>query len=108
MGGIREKFVNYTADDLRKFVGAGHTRGKMLSSEDYARSWALCYYLFKSKKRREQFPIYIELVKLRSNREEMTPQDAIADFEKAFGKIDGKFAKGWSKFITALPFMPDR
>ena len=106
LGDIRETFIRYTADDLRKFVGAGATRGGMLSNENYARSWALCYYLLKRK--RKQLPIYIELVKQRSRREAMTPQDAIDDFEQAFGKIDGKFAKSWSKYITTLPFMPDR
>lgn len=106
LGAIRETFVNYTADDLREFVGAGHTRGKMLSLENYARSWALCYYLLKTKGK--QFPTYIDLIKQRSRRKEMTPQDAIADFEKAFGKIDGKFTNRWSRFITTLPFMPDR
>lgn len=106
LGGIRETFVNYTAGDLRKFVGAGATRGGMLSLENYARSWALCYFLLKKK--RKQLPIYIDLIKQRSRRKEMTPQDAIDDFEKAFGKIDGKFTKRWSRFITALPFMPDR
>jgi hypothetical protein len=103
--GIRDSFDKYTADDLRKFVGAGATRGGMLSLENYARSWALCYYLLKTK--RKQLPTYIDLIKQRSRRKEMRSQDAIADFEKAFGKIDEKFIKRWSRFITSLPFMPD-
>lgn len=105
LGGIRDTFTHYTPDDLREFVGAGAKRGGMLSLENYSRSWALCYYLLKKK--RKQLPVYIDLIKHRPRRKEMTPQDAIDDFEKAFGKIDRKFVKGWSKYITSLPFMPE-
>ncbi|MCG8405093.1 MAG: DUF1570 domain-containing protein [Phycisphaerales bacterium] len=106
LGDVREKLKEETPESLRAFVGAGADRSGMLSSEDYARSWALAYYLLKRKQK--QLPKYVEMVKKRSRRDTMTEADAIKDFEKAFGTIDRKFVNRWLKYIDKLPYAPSQ
>lgn len=106
LGAIRESIEKYTADELRTFIGAGAEHKGMLSNEGYARAWALVYYLVKRK--HKQLPKYVESIKKRSRLKDMTPEEAVADFEKAFGKVDEKFVKQWAKYIRRLPFIPER
>lgn len=106
LGEIRDVIKQDTVESLRSFVGGGAEHSGMLSSENYARSWALAYYLVKRKHKR--LAGYVKTVKKRSRGVEMTEAEAIKDFEKAFGKIDEKFVKQWINYIYKLPYIPDR
>ncbi len=104
LGEIRDLLVNVSPDELKAFIGNPAPGGGMLSSEGYARSWALTYYLVKRKQK--QLPKYFELIKKRSPKDQITPERDVADFEKCFGKVDATFAKKWSNYIRQLPFRP--
>ena len=51
---------------------------------------------------------YVELVKTRKSREEVSPEQEIADFEKCFGKLDESFKQKWWTFLRKIPYKPPR
>lgn len=102
LGEIRDALVVMKTDDLKNFVSS--TYAGMLSSQGYAQSWALCYYLVKRKSK--ELPKYVELIKKRPVDREMSAKENLADFEKCFGKVNDLFTKKFTNYITKLPFMP--
>lgn len=68
----------------------------------YAQSWGLTYFLAQKKKK--QLREYIELVKTRKKREEITPEREMEDFQKCFGRVDESFKSQWQKFVKDLPY----
>jgi hypothetical protein len=76
--------------------------GAMLSNEGYARSWSLCYYLMKKKSK--ELPKYVALIRKRTQRQQITPEQDLQDFESCFGKVNETFSKKYTEFITKLPY----
>lgn len=102
LGEIRDALVVMKTDDLKNFIS--RTRTGMLSSQGYAQSWALCYYLVKRKSK--ELPKYVELIKKRPVDKVLSAKENLADFEKCFGKVNDMFTKKFTNYITKLPFMP--
>jgi hypothetical protein len=98
--GLREKFKE-GVPDVREFVGSPGDGG-MLSSDGYAISWGLVNYLVKQKGK--GLPKYIKLLKERRIGRQVSPEQAIADFESCFGKVDAAFARKWVEYIKKLPY----
>lgn len=105
LGEIREKMPAISAAHWRSFIGQPSPGRQMLSTEGYAQSWALVYYLAKRKPK--ELPTYVELIKKRKVDDAVPPDEELADFEKCFGKVDDKFARSIADFIKKLPYRPD-
>lgn len=105
LGEVRDGLEAVTPDEFKAFIGSP-SGGGMLSSHGYARSWSICYYLVKRK--RKALPKYVELIKKRKSNERISPGKDVEDFEKCFGKIDRVFTKKYAHYITHLPYMPSQ
>lgn len=102
LGEIRDVLRVMETDQLKAFIS--QQRSGMLSNQGYAQSWALCYYLIKTK--RKQLPQYVELINKRPPGKLMSRKQNLEDFEKCFGKVDNAFNKKFTNYITRLPYMP--
>ena len=102
LGEIRDALVVMKTDDLKNFISRQRTG--MLSSQGYAQSWALCYYLVKRKSK--ELPKYVELIKKRPVDRMLSTKENLADFEKCFGKVNDVFTKKFTSYITKLPYLP--
>ena len=72
----------------------------------YAQAWGLVYYLSQHKKK--QLQEFVELVKTRKPRTEITPDQELADFQKCFGPLDDTFKSKWAEFLKKIPYRPPR
>jgi hypothetical protein len=104
LGEIREKVAGMSAEQFKSFIGSPSPGGGMMSSEGYAQSWAICYYLVK--RQRKVLPQYVKLIRSRRRGETILPKQDVEDFEKCFGRIDEMFVKRWSNYIRKLPYRP--
>jgi hypothetical protein len=103
LGEVRDDIKKVTADGLKAFIGNPEGKGgAMLSNEGYARSWSLCYYLMKKKSK--ELPNYVALIRKRTQRQQITPEQDLKDFESCFGKVNETFSKKYIEFITKLPY----
>lgn len=66
----------------------------------YAESWALTHYLNRVK--RKQLKTYVEIIRKRPKDYKPTEAVEIADFEKAFGKIDSRWEKTWKAWMKKV------
>lgn len=103
LGEIRDVLRVMETDELKAFI-AQRYGGGMLSSQGYAQSWALCYYLVKTK--RKQLQKYVELIKKRPPGKLISTKQNLEEFENCFGKVDNSFNKKFTNYITKLPYMP--
>lgn len=67
----------------------------------YTQAWALTHYLERTKKSR--LAAYIAAVRARKDETPYSPKQELAEFEKAFGKLDGEFVRKWETYIRKLP-----
>lgn len=66
----------------------------------YAQSWALTHYLNRTK--RKQLKAYVEIILKRPKDFKTTEAVELADFEKAFGKIDSRWEKSWRAWMRKV------
>jgi hypothetical protein len=100
------------ADTIRRIPGQSWIETLVskpdLTPTDYALSWALVHYL--ANRRLPEFLDYLETMSKRAPFESRTPEEHLADFEKAFGKnlkqLDATVATYLSKIkkFDALPY----
>ncbi len=69
--------------------------------ESYTQAWALTHYLERTKK--AQLAAYIAAIRKRDEQKIYSPKEELADFEKAFGKLDSEFVRKWEAYIRKLP-----
>ncbi len=81
---------------LREFV-ATHEFFATQTGIAYPQSWALFHYLGRTKG--EGVKKYIELVNRRPADYRPAPDRELADFEKAFGKLDDKWTAAWLRWM---------
>lgn len=67
----------------------------------YTQAWALTHYLERTKKSR--MAAYIAAIGARTDQRAYSPQEELAEFEKAFGKLDSDFVRKWEAYIRKLP-----
>ncbi len=63
----------------------------------YPQSWALFHYLSRTKG--EGVKKYIELINRRPANYQPTPEQELADFEKAFGKVNDQWVAAWLRWM---------
>lgn len=66
----------------------------------YAQAWALVHYLNRTK--RGQIKSYAEIINKRGEDYQPTPENELAAFEKAFGKLDEKWITQWKTWMKGV------
>ena len=66
----------------------------------YPQSWALVYYLNKTK--RKNIAKYVETILDRPKNYKTSPKQEIKDFEAAFGKLDKKWERRWRSWMRSV------
>jgi len=67
----------------------------------YTQAWALTHYLERTKK--PKLAAYIAAVRDRREARVYSAQEEMAEFEKAFGRLDADFVRKWEAYIRKLP-----
>ena len=83
---------------LREFVA---TSGYFNYPEvAYPESWALVHYITRVKG--DELKAFVRLVNKRPKDYQPTPEDEVATFERAFGKIDDQWVANWLKWMEKV------
>jgi hypothetical protein len=85
---------------LRKFIQTPAYFGPQTISIAYPQSWAIVHYLNRAK--RKQVKKYIAIINKRPKDYRPSPDREIADFEKAFGKLDDKWERKWMNWMKKV------
>jgi hypothetical protein len=84
--------------DFRRFIV--DQSAFTLSRHSYCKAWALCHYLWKTK--RDKFALWMQLMSKRESNKDVTPTQVQKEFEDLFGTVDEKWVADFHKYITSL------
>lgn len=85
---------------LRSFISTHTHFDEKTIGIAYAQSWALAHYMNRTK--RKQLKAYVEIILKRPRNYKTTEAQELADFEKAFGKLDGRWEKAWKDWMKKV------
>ncbi len=85
---------------LREFIATPGPFHGPRAIDAYHQSWAMAHYLNRAK--RKHIKKYVAIINKRSKDYVPTPDQEIADFEKAFGKLDEKWEKRWMNWMKKV------
>ena len=85
---------------LKAFVSTHTWFDEKTIGTAYAESWALTHYLNRAK--RKQLKAYVEIILKRPKNFKTTEAVELADFEKAFGKLDARWEKTWKTWMRKV------
>ena len=85
---------------LKSFISTHKHFEEATIGTAYAESWALTHYLNRVK--RKQLKAYVEIILSRPKNFKTTEAVELADFEKAFGKLDARWEKAWKEWMKKV------
>ena len=98
---FRKYAPNQSDKSLLALIGSDdrfHTRGQ--ASTAYAESWAFCYFLIRTEPK--AFAKYLKILQQKRPLNDDTPEQRVADFRAAFGKLPQEMNRDFLRHIARI------